>query len=268
MADYEAFSEVYNGVTLRGGVDVLAQDQIAATLQGLNPAVVVNCVGLVKQLKEADDPYLGVAINSLVPHHLARVCSEIGARLIHVSTDCVFDGRRGRYCESDPADASDFYGRTKALGETLPSETSAVTLRTSFIGRELKSQAHGLVEWFLTRDGQSVDGFENVIYSGLTSIELARVVQRVVDLDEGLSGVYQVASKPVSKYDLLVLIRKAFGLDIEIRRASRPVSDRSLVMESFAAVTGYEAPSWKSMIEEMEMDPTPYEHWKASEADQ
>ncbi|MDH3743577.1 MAG: SDR family oxidoreductase [Acidobacteriota bacterium] len=262
VVQYQVFPLVFDNVSLRGEVDVLSGDRLRTVLQEEQPQFVINCVGVVKQLEEANDPCLTVAINSLLPHQLARWCGEIGARLVHISTDCVFDGSRGSYLESDVSDARDFYGRSKALGETLPAETAALTLRTSFIGRELKSRTHGLVEWFLAQSGKGVDGYANVIYSGVTSIELAKVILRLVDDRMNLSGVFQVASEPISKYDLLTLIRQAYGLEIEVRRSQTPVSDRSLVMGAFSDATGYKAPSWAQMISAMHDDPTPYEKWK------
>ena len=146
VASALALGPVFEGVELVGGLDVLAGDDLEREIELRSPDVVVNAVGLVKQLEEAGDPYLAVAINSLLPHRLAGVCERTGARLIHISTDCVFDGRRGGYVETDLPNAQDLYGRSKALGETTPAEPAALTLRTSFIGRELTEPRHGLVE--------------------------------------------------------------------------------------------------------------------------
>ncbi len=257
-AAYDAFPEVFAGVRLIGGVDVLRSEDLESTVREIAPRAVVNCVGLVKQLEEAEDPYLAVAINAYLPHRLARLCAELGARLVHVSTDCVFDGTRGAYRESDLTDAVDLYGRSKALGETGERESAAVTLRTSFVGRELTAPRHGLLEWFLAQDGGRVVGFDRVIYSGLTSIELSRVVQRVVDADGELHGLYQVAGAPVSKYELLRLVRRIYDLDVEIEKAAEPVCDRSLSADAFSQALGYVAPTWEEMIHQVHLDPTPY----------
>lgn len=256
---YEGNSEIFGGVSLLGGVDVLEGGRLEEAISDLKPQAVVNCVGLVKQIEEAADPYLAVAINALLPHHLARLCAKIDARLIHVSTDCVFDGRRGSYLESDVPNAADLYGRSKALGETTGREQAAMTLRTSFIGRELKPAKHGLVEWFLSNDGAKVNGFANVTYSGLSSIELADVIRLVIESRQNLCGIYHVAGASISKYELLRLIRRIYSLDIEIARAEEPVCDRSLVMSSFSTATGYRAPTWSDMIHQMHRDPTPYD---------
>lgn len=261
-SELERFSPIFDGVELIGGLDVLDDPALRETFRRARPDFVVNCVGLVKQLEEADDAYLAISINSLLPHRLARLCDEVAARLIHISTDCVFDGRRGGYVEEDLTDARDLYGRTKALGETVAGETSALTLRTSFIGRELKPKTHGLVEWFLDQEGGCVDGFSKVIYSGLTSLELASVVRRLIEQTRALTGVFQVASEPITKYDLLRLIRQTYDLEVDIRSAAEPVSDRSMSAQAFFGATGYAAPPWERMVKEMRADPTSYEAWK------
>ena len=259
-AALDAFPEAFGGVRLRGGLDVLDDRALAAAFEEEAPEAVVNCVGLVKQHREADDAYLAVALNALLPHRLARLCARHRARLVHISTDCVFSGDRGAYREADATDARDLYGRSKALGETGPG-AAAVTLRTSFIGRELKPPTHGLVEWFLAQRGGAVDGFARVIYSGLTSLELAGVVRLVVERGAGLSGVVHVASEPISKYDLLMLVGEIYGLDVEVRRAEAPVCDRSMVMGALTEATGYSCPGWSEMITAMRDDPTPYDAW-------
>ena len=257
-AAYDEHDAVFAGVRLIGGVDAMRAPALEEMLGELAPDVIVNCVGVVKQLPAAADPYLAVGINSLLPHRLARWCGDAGARLVHVSTDCVFDGARGGYRESDPPDAADLYGRSKALGETTPRQTAAVTLRTSFVGRELGRPTHGLLEWLLGQDGRAVDGFAGVVYSGLTSLELAGVIRRVVRRHQALAGVYQVGGPAITKYDLLRLMVEVYGLEIEVRRASEPVIDRSLVSDRLRDATGYRAPGWREMIRDMYDDPTPY----------
>lgn len=258
------FESVFHDVELLGNLDVLTPGGVEGEIERQAPDFVVNAIGLVKQLDDASDPLLAVAINSLLPHRLANACERAGARLIHISTDCVFDGTKGNYRETDFRDADDLYGRSKALGETRGRQASAVTLRTSFIGRELKADTHGLVEWFLAQEGGRVRGFAGAIYTGLTSLELARVIAHLVEEDPGLAGVHQVASSPISKYDLLKLIRDVYGLDIEIDRVTDPKIDRSLVMSSWTTATGYRSPDWETMIQEMHDDPTPYDELTAS----
>lgn len=242
-------------------VDVLDERRLDAVVREVDPAVIVNCVGIVKQLREAHDVYLSVGLNSFLPHRLAKLCTEQQRRLIHISTDCVFDGTRGGYRETDASDARDLYGRSKFLGETTAGETVAVTLRTSIIGREIGSPKHGLLDWFFAeaRSGRSVRGFAKAIYSGFTTIELARVIAMVARHQPPIHGLYQVASPPISKLDLLELVRLEFSLPIEIARDDTFLCDRSLVMDRFTADTGYAAPSWEQMIRELREDRTMYD---------
>ncbi len=235
------------GDRIIAGVDVENQDSLSGVLAGLKPQVVVNCIGLVKQLAEASDPLAALPINALLPHRLARLCELGGARLVHVSTDCVFAGTRGNYRESDPSDALDLYGKSKFLGEvTYP---HAITLRTSIIGHELTS-AHGLVEWFLAQAG-SVRGYAKAIFSGLPTVELARVVRDVVLPRPDLSGLYHVSAAPISKLDLLRLVAEVYNKAIEVVPDDKLVIDRSLNAEKFRAATGYEAPPWPVLVRKM-----------------
>jgi dTDP-4-dehydrorhamnose reductase len=229
------------------GVDVLDQDALAWTLAAVRPHVVVNCVGLVKQLGNAADPLAALPLNALFPHRLARLCDLSGARVVHVSTDCVFRGDRGGYRESDDADATDLYGRSKLLGEL--DVHNAVTLRTSIIGRELGS-SHGLVDWFLSQTG-SVRGFSRAVFSGVTTDELARIiVSRVLD-NSALHGVWHVSSSPITKLNLLKIVRDVYEKDIEIVEDDALVIDRSLDSSRFREATGYEPPPWDDMIKTM-----------------
>ncbi len=229
------------------GLDVADADALAALLTRVRPNVVVNCVGLVKQLAQCADPLVAIPINSLLPHRLAHLCNTIDARLIHVSTDCVFSGSRGMYREGDIADAGDLYGRSKLLGEV--DGQRAVTLRTSIIGPEL-DQAHGLLGWVLTQRGR-VKGFTHAIFSGLTTFELARVMRDVVIPNPGVRGLYHVAADPISKHDLVSLIARTYDLAIEIEPDGALVIDRSLDATRFRTLTGYVAPRWPELVRAM-----------------
>lgn len=229
------------------GVDVESIDGLMALLTDIRPSVVINCIGLVKQLAQADDPLQALPINSLLPHRLARLCGLMGARLVHISTDCVFNGSKGNYRESDPSDAEDLYGRSKLLGEVSYPHT--ITLRTSIIGHELGS-AHGLVGWFLTQQGK-VSGYRRAIFSGLPTVELSRIVRDCVLPNPALSGLYHVAAKPIAKYELLKLIGAAYGKDTVVEPDDRLVIDRSLNAERFHDATGYVAPPWPELITKM-----------------
>ena len=255
---YDKYHHIFKNVRLIGGVDVLDNEKLEQTIRNVAPDVIINCIGIVKQLKEANNAFLSIAINSLLPHKLAILCADIGTRLITISTDCVFDGNRGGYRENDFSDARDLYGKSKFLGETASEETAAVTLRTSFIGRELMTPTHGLIEWFLAQQNKTVRGFEKAVYSGFTSIELARIIALIIKNYPDICGVYQVASKPITKYNLLHLVKEIFELDVNITSDKDFCCNLSLNMDRFTQTTGYIAPSWEEMIHMMYKDPTDY----------
>ena len=232
---------------LISGVDVENADSLVGVFKRIRPELVINCVGLIKQLADANDPLLALPINSLLPHRLARMCSLIGARLVHVSTDCVFSGKKGNYKESDPSDAEDLYGKSKFLGEV--DYPNAITLRTSIIGHELQS-ANGLVNWFLSQDRQC-KGYVNAVFSGLPTVALAKIIRDVVMPRPDLTGIYHVAAQPIAKYDLLRLIADVYGKDIDIVPDGGLVIDRSLNAGRFAEATGYIAPDWPDLIKMM-----------------
>jgi dTDP-4-dehydrorhamnose reductase len=229
------------------GVDVENQDSLARLFGAVQPELVINCVGLVKQLAESDDPLLAIPINSLLPHRLAGLCRVAGARLVHISTDCVFSGDKGGYVESDFADADDLYGRTKLLGEV--DYPHAVTVRTSIIGHELAG-SRSLVNWFLAQEG-TVKGFTRATFSGLPTVVLAKVVRDVIAPRPELRGLYHVAAQPISKFDLLRLVGDVYGKRIAIEANDALVIDRSLDAGRFRAATGYCAPPWEEMIKTM-----------------
>ncbi|MFV9649128.1 MULTISPECIES: SDR family oxidoreductase [unclassified Pseudomonas] len=230
------------------GVDVLDQDALVAVLAKVRPDVVINCVGLIKQLADAKDPLTALPINAMLPHRLARLCALSNARLIHISTDCVFSGGKGGYLESDISDAEDLYGKSKYIGE-LHDLPHAITLRTSIIGHELNSN-HSLLDWFLSQEG-TTRGFSRAIFSGLPTAELARVMKDFVLPHPELNGLYHVSADPIAKLDLLTLIASQYGKSIEIRPDAALVIDRSLNSERFTQATGYKAPTWPQLIELM-----------------
>jgi dTDP-4-dehydrorhamnose reductase len=225
------------------GVDVENVDSLVRLFGSIRPDVVINCVGVVKQLAEADDPLSAIPINALLPHRLARLCEVAGARLVHISTDCVYAGTRGMYREEDASDAKDLYGRSKYLGEV--DYPHAVTLRTSIIGHELNS-SHGLISWFLTQQG-SVKGFTRAIFSGLP-----RVMRDFVIPHPALCGVYHVSADPIAKCDLLRLVAQVYGKSIEIIPDDRIVIDRSLDSTRFRIRTGYFPPAWPELVRAMQ----------------
>jgi dTDP-4-dehydrorhamnose reductase len=246
-----------------GGVHAEELDSVVRALHQVRPDVVINCIGIIKQSAEAKDPIRSITINSLFPHRLGELCGAAGARLVHISTDCVFDGTRGCYRESDDATATDLYGRTKHLGEVTAD--GCLTLRTSIIGRELEG-SHGLVEWFLSQDGASIRGFRRAIFSGLTTNALGGVIAEIIEKHSTLGGLWQVASEPISKFDLLTLVKGAYDLDIEITPDDDFHCDRSLDGSRFIEATGITIPSWPAMIAEMYNDSTPYAELRRSYA--
>jgi dTDP-4-dehydrorhamnose reductase len=235
-------------------VDALDPAGAAALVERLRPAAVVNAIGLVKQLDEASRPVPAITVNSLLPHVLADAAARTGARLLHVSTDCVFSGALAppaAYTEDDLPDAQDLYGRTKLLGEV--SAPPALTLRTSIIGRELE-RASGLMEWFAGQQGATVNGFTNAIFSGLTTKALAAVMAELLVDHPDLTGVYQVSADPIDKYALLVRLRAALGVDCEIRPVDEPRINRALDSSRFRAATGIAIPSWDEMLAEYDKE--------------
>ncbi len=229
------------------GVDVENPDALARLFGQTRPEFVINCVGVVKQLAQADDALVTLPINSLLPHRLAMLCKVAGARLVQVSTDCVFDGSRGAYRECDLPTAQDLYGRTKLLGELH--EPHTITLRTSIIGHELAG-SRSLVNWFLAQSG-SVKGFTHAIFSGLPTVVLARLMRDVVLPNVALQGLYHVAAEPISKFDLLTLIAQVYGKQIDIEPDASLVIDRSLDACRFRDASGYVVPSWPQLIQSM-----------------
>ena len=240
------FSSDLNAYILTG-IDVENADSLTLLLAQVRPKIVVNCIGLVKQLSDSGNPLHALPINALLPHRLAHMCSLIDARLIHISTDCVFAGDKGMYKETDLSDAEDLYGRSKFLGEV--DYLHAITLRTSIIGHELRT-SHGLVDWFLAQS-ESVNGYTNAIFSGLPTCELARVIDKFIIPKPNMRGVYHVAAQPISKYDLLKLVNEAYCKNLMINADGRLKINRSLNSTRFQDATGYIAPSWTQLVDQM-----------------
>lgn len=228
-------------------VDVRGIDRLSQVLGEFRPQAIVNAVGIVKHRADAADAVTSIEINALLPHRLAALCRSSGTRFVHMSTDCVFSGLRGNYRESDQADPDDLYGRSKLLGEVR--DTPSLTLRTSIIGRELARKT-GLLEWFLSQRG-SIKGFRKVIFSGFTTLELARIIERLLTQFPRANGIYHVSSAPINKYELLLLIKQKLGLQVEVRPDDEFICDRSLDSTRFRQEFGYDPPPWETMIEEL-----------------
>ncbi|PZQ75691.1 dTDP-4-dehydrorhamnose reductase [Xylophilus ampelinus] len=239
------------------GTDVLDMDGLTRLLSSIRPDVVINCVGLVKQLDSASDPLAALPLNALFPHRLARLAKLMQARVVHISTDCVFRGDRGNYKEDDPPDAVDLYGRSKLLGELVEGD-DVITLRTSIIGRELQGR-HSLVDWFLHASG-SVKGFSQAIFSGLTTHELAKVIAKVVLPRPEINGLWHVSSAPIDKLSLLQLLNEIYRKGLTINPDATFKMDRSLDSTRFTEATGYLAPSWRDMITTMHATDSKEQH--------
>jgi len=232
------------------GIDVRVTDRLVSVLANFHPEVVINAVGVVKQRKDGLDPIPNLEINALLPHRLAALCKAIGSRLIHISTDCVFSGRTGGYAESDEPDPIDVYGHSKLLGEVTAS--GCITLRTSIIGSELWRRT-SLLEWFLALKGKA-PGYRNAIFSGLTTIEMGRIMERLISNFPLSSGIYHVSSQPISKFELLMLIREKFALPTELVPDDDFHCNRSLNSTLFRRDFGYEPPTWAQMVDELAED--------------
>ncbi|MDD4907498.1 MAG: SDR family oxidoreductase [Candidatus Omnitrophica bacterium] len=218
------------------------------SINTVKPDVILNCIGIVKQTKEASDPTKSIEVNSLFPHKLAVLCRRNDCRLIHLSTDCVFSGKKGRYTENDNPDPVDLYSRTKLLGEVT--DANALTIRTSMIGRELNTR-HGLLEWFLSQKGKTVKGYTKVIFSGFTTTVLCTILKEIIFNHADLKGLYHISSEPISKYKLLSLINAKLGLKIKIIPYDEVKIDRSLDSSRFRRETAYHPPLWEAMAAEL-----------------
>lgn len=235
------------------GVDVNNLVTIELVLKAIRPDVVINCIGLIKQHSISNQHVEAIAINSLLPHQLARLCENYSSKLIHFSTDCVFDGTKGLYSENDTPDALDLYGRTKCLGEV--DYAPHLTLRTSIIGHELDSSV-SLVDWFLSQEN-STKGFSKAIFSGLPTYFISRLLIEKILPASGLYGLYQLSVEPIDKFTLLNIIAEYYGKNIKIIESTDLQIDRSLNSERLRNALNLEIPSWNTLVSEMHED---YKH--------
>jgi dTDP-4-dehydrorhamnose reductase len=234
------------------GVFTIGNDRLSINNIGnfnfTNFDYIINCIGVIRQRETCEkDPDNTIFINSLLPHLLAK--NAPNTKIIHISTDCVFSGKEGHYTEESITDPDDFYGRTKVLGELI-TYPNALTLRTSIIGHEVGT-AYGLLMWFLKQEGKMVKGFTNVYYTGVTTNYLADIISKLILEFPNLSGLYQIASPRISKYDLLCKIRDIYGLNINVVPNSTIESDKSLIDAKFRVATTYPIPSWDVLIQQM-----------------
>ncbi|WP_413581374.1 dTDP-4-dehydrorhamnose reductase family protein [Bdellovibrio sp. HCB288] len=249
-----SYYEKYNSLDpkcLFGNVDVLEFGSLQEILEKVQPVWIVNCVGLTLRKPDLGDIEKCIEINSMLPHRLALWASSNNSKVIHFSTDCVFDGSKGSYVVSDIPTANDMYGKSKFLGETH--ERNALTLRLSIVGRELESKTE-LVEWFLKQKNQTIKGYTRAFYSGLTTKRVGDEVVRIIKEFPQLNGLYQVSSEPISKYDLLRLLNKYFEIHADIEPFDGYCSDKTLDCSEYSRETGFIPPSWDEMIAELAQD--------------
>lgn len=223
------------------------KDSIRFVVQDFKPDIIINSIGIIKQIKEASNSITSININSLFPHILCKEFSDF-CKIIHISTDCVFDGLKGNYIETDNPTPTDLYGRSKLLGE-LTNYNNCVTLRTSIIGHELKT-TFGLLEWLRGQEGKSIKGFSKAIFSGFPVCELEKIIHDHVLFNE-LKGLYHVSAYPINKFHLLGILKSEYDLNIEINKDESFVLDRSLNSDRFMGITGYKRSSWGAMIKDM-----------------
>lgn len=257
--EHYAACGLFNSNKVIDGLDLRDFSALQKTLDELKPDVIVNCAGVTLRCAEAKDVQSNLLVNALLPHQLASWCEQNAARLIHLSTVCVYDGKKGGYHETDPSDALDLYGRTKSLGDVVSS--NALVLRSSFIGREIFG-GFELLEWFLAQNGKKIKGFKKAIFTGLSTNRFSEMIATLISDFSDLNGLYHVSSEALSKYNLLVMMKEAYGISVEIEPEDSFVCCRDLNGARFEQETGFKAPPWKEMMAEMAKDPTPYAQWR------
>ncbi len=238
------FTKKYN---LFFGIDAEKKYKLSKLFEEIKPHVVINCIGITKQSSEVINHLKVISLNSSLPHFLAKLSNMHKARFIHISTDCVFSGKKGNYEEKDPPDVSDLYGCSKFLGEVKYKNT--ITLRTSLIGHEIDG-AKSLINWFLSQK-KSIKGFRKAIFSGLPTYEIARIIYDYVLPNPDLKGLYHLSSDPINKYELLLMVRDVYGKDLKIIPDDTLVINRSLNSKRFQKITGFSPKPWPIMIKEM-----------------
>lgn len=259
FSQYERY-EIFEKEKTFENIDVEDIKAVEKVVKNVTPEVIFNAVGIIKQLPSSKNVVKTLKINSIFPHQLSELAEKYGARLINISTDCIFDGKRGNYREEDLPNAVDLYGKSKNLGEVI--EGNCLTIRTSIIGREIGT-SHSLVEWFLGNRGEKVRGFVNAIYTGFPTCVLAEIIAEYILTNPNLRGLYHISSEKINKFELLNLIKQAYKIECEIEPFADFRIDRSLNSEKFRKETGFEPLEWSEMIKKMAEDSKKYEHWRS-----
>ena len=231
------------------------KNQSLGFLDNLNPDIIINCVGITTRRINNDNISNLEFINSRLPHYLNEWTEKNDKRLIHFSTDCVYSGKSGMYIESDNPDAIDLYGKSKAIGEI--NNTKALTIRTSLIGREVYNHTE-LFEWLYKNKSGKVYGYENVYYSGLTTIKMSKILEKIINYYPDLQGVFNISSKPITKYSLLNLINRHFKLEIQVKKDLKIKSNKVLISKKITEITDIEIPTWEDLIVEFKEDCVKY----------
>jgi len=252
--DYAEY-DIFDRKRTYENIDVKNIERIAEIVNEIKPDVIVNAVGIIKQLPQSKNVVETLEINSIFPHLLKEIAYQSDSRLINIGTDCVFSGIKGKYIEEDAADAADLYGKSKNLGEVAGKD--CLTLRTSIIGRELLT-AHSLCEWFLNNKEQKVKGFRKAIFSGFPTVVLADIIGKLITDNRNLEGLYHLSSAPIDKFSLLNLLKNAYRINIEIEPDDDFCIDRSLDSGKFRRATNFQPAGWSEMIESMATDQTNY----------
>ena len=233
-------------------IDILDFKKLEETLIAISPELVINGVGIIKQVDQSKEYITSIEVNSLFPHQLGKLCAKLNARMIHFSTDCVFNGEKGNYSEEDDPNANDLYGKSKHLGEVDYLE-NVLTLRTSLIGREVNPKG-SLIDWFLSQEGKEVKGFSNAIFSGFPTLTISKIIDQYIIPNKQLYGVMNLACEPVDKYDLLNQVKELFKANIKIKRFEDFKIDRSLNGKKFNEMTGLTPLPWKELVKDLAID--------------
>jgi dTDP-4-dehydrorhamnose reductase len=248
--------ELFSSLNIIENINVAEFEILKGVLYAINPDVILNCVGITKRKIETYDLVDVLTINSLFPHQLANWAKINKKRVIHFSTDCVFNGRVGNYTETSLTTAEDVYGRTKALGEINYKHT--LTIRSSFIGQELFDKTE-LLEWFLNQNGKQINGYTNTLYSGVSTIFMARIVKYLILKYPYVSGLYNLSpNKPISKYDLLCLAKKFFNINVEIIPTDKPIHLPTLDGSKLKSEINLTVPDWEEMMSELALNKSFY----------
>jgi len=234
--------------------NVYADDinSVEKVIKEIQPREIINCIGVIKQNKKSHDVAQMIVLNALFPQQLAALADKYSARVITIATDCVFDGTKvGKYQESDLPTAHDAYGMTKYLGELH--EGKHITLRTSIIGHELDSNL-SLLDWFLNAPGETLKGYTKAIFSGLTTLELARFLVKYILGNDKYKGLYHLSVNAISKHDLLGIIARVYKKNVRLEEDESIDINRALDSTRLRKETGYKVPEWEDLITQMYQD--------------